>query len=78
MATKIGKARVPDVPVNAAGPIVTEWEDAKKRKETNMAVMMGLARKLQQVALDCMRMRADFVRTIGTDGMTVAIWVIKN
>lgn len=38
-----------------------------------MTVMLGLTRVLQKMELDCIRMIADFVRMIGTDGLAEAI-----
>lgn len=40
--------------------------------------MIGLSQVLQRVALDCMTMRSDFVRMIGTDGLAVASWTMDD
>ena len=78
MVVTMEKTGVPNLPAGEVAPEATEWEEVKKRKEMEMSVILGLSRVLQQVALDCMRMRGDFVRMIGTDGLAVASWTMDD
>lgn len=78
MVQELGEGGVRGAPAGADPSEIAEVQEQKAKAEEKMAVMMGLSRVLQQVALDCMRMRADFVRMISTDGLAVASWTMDD
>lgn len=78
MAQEMGSEGVPVASAGATPPEAARLAVKKERAEEDLAVLMGLSQVLRRVCVDCMRMRADFVRMIGKDGLAVASWTMDD
>lgn len=76
MAMEQGKQGLPDIPDDADQEGVTRAEEKREYEEGRLAVLMGLARVLGQVAIDCMRQRKRFFKMVGNEGIAAASWMM--
>lgn len=78
MAMEKGEGGMQAAPAGADQAALAELAAQKARTEEEMAVLLALSQVLRRVGLDCMRMRADFVRMIASDGLAVASWTMDD